>query len=331
MLQLDNETPFCAALAVLADEAGIDTLFACIKGTFCLHPRVAIAPQQRPIALTDRYRGPAESSSLVEACEHHLGKAGTDVVLQGNAYTPDGKPATRAAVSVAVAERRQVVAVYGDRHWRPGGQVCEPEPFTQMPLHYERALGGRPEHDDRTAQRSALNPVGVGLDRRTGAPLPNLEDPNAPVTGGGERPGPVGFGPIAPHWRPRCTFAGTYDANWARRRAPLLPTDFDRRYFNVAPPGLRFERFLQGAEPVEVIGASRNGPLCFDVPQCGLSVTGCVAGCWYSMPPQLETLAIWPDDGVLTVTWRAKLRCDRRVLHAERVRVEATGIQGVAA
>ena len=37
-----------------------------------------------------------------------------------------------------------------------------------------------------------------------------------------KRPAPVGFGPLAPHWQPRCDFAGTYDQAWQQDRYPVL-------------------------------------------------------------------------------------------------------------
>ena len=47
--------------------------------------------------------------------------------------------------------------------------------------------------------------------------------------------------------------------------------------------------------------------------------------------PQLETVALWPDDEVMTLTWRAKLRCDRQVLEVERVSLGLDRMGGVAA
>jgi hypothetical protein len=49
------------------------------------------------------------------------------------------------------------------------------------------------------------------------------------------RPSPAGFGPIACHWQPRVGFAGTYGDAWVANRLPLLPDDFDDRFFQSAP------------------------------------------------------------------------------------------------
>ena len=210
MLQLQNDTPFRAAIAPLADEDGVDALFVCIKGTFTMRPKVAVADTQIAIARTDVHLGDPARTSLVEASEHHLGKAGTDVVLHGCARPEGGRPAPSCAVSIGVAERSKSIVVYGERQWRSFDRVSAPQPFIEMPIVYERALGGAGDGSDRARREiAAWNPVGVGLDRSTGAAVPNLEDPAAPIEGGGGRPRPVGFGPIAPGWRPRSQYAGS--------------------------------------------------------------------------------------------------------------------------
>ena len=138
------------------------------------------------------------------------------------------------------------------------------------------------------------------------------------------------LGRVAPGWQPRVHYAGTYDATWIRRRSPLLPADFSLRFFNVAAPELTFSRFLVGGEPVAVIGASRMGPLQFTLPRCELQIEGCFADAWRSAPAQLETVALWPDDGLVSLTWRAKLPCDRKLLQVERVRVAIARMSEVA-
>jgi hypothetical protein len=332
MLQLANDTPFAVGASMFPDERGVDALYLCIKATFVVRPRLTLAPSQLAIAKGDLHLGEPGRSSLIEAGEHHVGKAGTDVVMHGCAHAEHGRAVERVAVSVAVAERRKSVVAVGDREFRAMDRVSAPQPFVELPLVYERALGGRAApHDKAAVELSAYNPVGVGIDRHPGAPVPNLEDPRAPFEGGGDRPRTVGFGPIAPHWRPRVQYAGTYDAAWQRRRAPLLPDDFDKRFLNVAPAELQFDRFLQGGEPVVILGASRAGPLQFTLPRCVLQVGATVSGMPRELPTQLETVALWPDEDSLSLSWRAKLSCDRELLSIEQLRVAIARMDGVAA
>ncbi len=43
---------------------------------------------------------------------------------------------------------------------------------------------------------------------------------------------------------------GLADEVWNKTRKPLLPKNFDRRYFNAAAPGLVAPGYLKGDEPV---------------------------------------------------------------------------------
>lgn len=324
MLQLENRTDFPASLSVMADADGVDTLLVCSKATYRVGARLAVAKQQRPLALRDEYRGAPASSSLLEAGDLHIGNAGTDVVLHGHAYAPGGRPATTTAVQLDVADRSLKIAVFGDRQWRAGGRPSSPEAFERMPLTYERALGGlSASPTDATNKTSVQNPAGVGLDRRNGAKLPNLEDPRTLLVTGDRAPQPVGIGPVAPHWQSRAIHGGTFDQAWSRRRAPLLPKDFSSRFFNVAWGPLAFDRFLRGGEIVRAVGMTPTGELKFELPPCPFRALSRMAGDWTPLQPHLERVVLRPDDELVTLTWRAKLRCDRRVLQVESVRLLA--------
>jgi hypothetical protein len=262
----------------------------------------------------------------------HIGKPGTDVLLVGSAWAQAGRQLQQAVVSVAVAERRKSVRVIGDRQWR-GGYPTSPLAFESMPLVWERAFGGVQQIDGRVVAEER-NPVGVGLtttgrDPREfdGQRLPNLEDPNEPpLQALGQPSTPACFAPIAAAWQPRRGFAGTYDERWQRTRAPYLPDDFDPRFLQCAAPELVFERFLQGGEPVEVQGASPNGPLAFRLPFIRLAIDVDVAGSAQRPPANLETVLIEPDANRVCLTWRSVLPCDRQVLKIRKVVVApATG------
>ena len=312
MLQLRNDSPFAPALNVLPDPDGVDTLHVLVKGTFTLFPRVAVAPEQLPPVLEDKFWGDPETSSLKIASEAHLGKPSTDVVLIGQAWSPTGGPVPEMLVALTVAERRKVVRVSGDRTWKgrsPG--FSRPEPFESMPLLYERAFGGRHTlPDGQVVAAEEQNPVGTGFAGKrqpaemAGHKLPNLEDPRFPLERIGDRPAPACFGFVAASWLPRRGFAGTYDEAWAKKRAPYLPRDFDRRFFNAASPDLVFPRFLAGGEPVEVNGASRHGPLRFSLPTARPEAAVRIAGQSQAPPLRLETVLIEPEEDRLCLTWR---------------------------
>jgi hypothetical protein len=329
VLQLDNQTPFKATLAVFPDRAGIDTLYVIVKATLTLRPNLSLAKEQVPLTLADEYYGEPLSSSLRYSTEMHLGKTGTDVLLIGSARAPGARPIKRMQVSIEVAERRKTILVTGDRVWLDG-QPTDPQPFESMPLVWERAFGGFHRRGENMLAEER-NPIGRGFaggrsaEEMQGLPLPNLEDPAAPLQQVGQTPAPACLAPIAPSWLPRRAFAGTYDEKWQRTRAPYLPEDFDPRFFQSAAPELTFDRFLEGGEAVRVDGVTPDGPLAFAVPDARLNVVVTVAGSPQTPPANLETLSIEPDDGRACLTWRAAVPCDRKALRVEKIVISRTG------
>lgn len=323
MLQLENQTPFKAAIAVLPDRAGIDTLYVIVKATVSLRPNLALAEVQVPPTLADEYHADPAASGLKYASEMHIGKIGTDVILIGRAWAPDKRPVPRMQVGLSVAGRQKTILVTGDRVWRDG-QPSDPKPFESMPLVWERAFGGMHRNGDKVAAEER-NPVGCGFagGRKAadmqGLPVPNLEDPAAPLRQVGQAATPACLAPIAPSWLPRRAFAGTYDERWQRARAPYLPDDFDPRFLQCAAPEFAFDRYLQPGEPVQVTGVMPDGPIAFTIPSSRLSVAVTIAGAIEAPPANLETLAIEPDENRACFTWRALVPCDRKALKVEKI------------
>lgn len=334
MLQLKNRSPLAALFAIFPDARGIDTLYTVVKGTFVLSPQVPLAETQAPPALADEYHGDPASSSLKQAAEMHLEKPFTDVLLVGQAWAPAGKPVPQGAVRVVVAERQKTALVFGDRTWRRGGGISAPEPFEKVPLTWERAYGGRHQIGPQgPILAEEANPVGLGFlgrrspDELVNTPVPNIEDPAAPLHKLGDAPTPMGFGPIAPGWLSRRRFAGTYDASWQRGRAPYLPADYDARFLNVGSPGLIFDRHLQGGEPVQLLGLSAEGPLAFHLPRLQVAVQVQVGGSLEAPPVRLDTVCFDTEARLLTMVWRAAQPCDKKVLQVKEIGVEVQGLE----
>jgi len=326
MLQIDNHTPFYAVLSVLPNREAIDTLYVILKATLVLRPKLALAPTQLPVTLADEYYGDPTESSLKASSDFHIGKPGTDVLLIGRAWGPQGHAVPETFAHVMVAERQKTIRVLGDRVWQSDGSPSAPEPFEAMPLVWERAFGGVHPLEDRILAEER-NPIGVGfagkrsVQELTGQPVPNLESPGEPLERQGQTLTPVCFAPTAPQWLPRRAFAGTYDEVWQRKRAPYLPTDFDPRFLQCAAPELTFDRYLLGGETIEVTGASPEGPIAFALPAAHLRVEVKVAGSIEHPPVNLETILLEPDENRVALTWRAALPCDRKVLKVEKVTV----------
>lgn len=333
MLQVANHTPFSAALSVFPDPAGVESAYAVVKATFRFGPQgPEVAEQQAPLLATDVFWGDPMQTSLRAVGEFALLKPATDVLLIGRAIAPVAN--TRVAdVSLRVGPVARTVRVFGDRHWEKSGgkwRPSEPQPWERMPLRWELAWGGiAPQKGDDVPEHEPRNPVGLGIVGRDGVPtdaqpLPNLEDPKALLSSPTDRPTPACFAPIAPTWLPRRNFAGTYDDAWISGRAPYLPLDFDARFFHVAPPELIAPGFLQGGEPVELVGFTAGAPIRFTLPECGLALEFDFDGATVPKPPQLEMVLFEPDAGRFQMLWRAVLAVDKKLLKLKQVNVRSS-------
>ena len=336
MLQVDNRAPFTAALSVFPDTAGVETAYAVVKATFTIGAEgPELARPQLPLLATDVFWGEPAMSSLRASGEFGLLKPSTDVLLSGRAIAPG--PDTRIAdVMLAVGPVSRTVRVFGDRQWRKSGgqwRPSDPQPWQRMPLRWELAYGGiAPADGDKMPEYEPRNPVGRGFVASGAQPeddqaLPNLEDPRALLADPHDRPAPMGFGPVAPTWLPRRTYAGTYDEAWTRGRAPYLPLDFDARYFHVAPPGLIAPGFLQGGEPVTMAGFTAGAPLQFNLPQCALELEFDFDGSRLPKPLQMETVLFEPDAGRFQMLWRAALAVDKKLLKLRQIIVRSRAFE----
>lgn len=285
--------------------------------TFALPSASASTPtlleEQAPPPLADEYHADPTNSSLRREGQSAYVRPGTDIYLRGHAWAPRGRPSDRTALHVRVGPCVRRAHVFGDRVWvRALGEVrASPAvPFERVPLLWERSFGGTPKTlRSRSVSVSERNPVGRGLfDDASEAeeqPLPNFEDPKAPLSGLGDRPTPVGFGPIARHWQPRRGFGGTYDQSWLETRNPLWPADMDERLFCAAAPGLSASPHLQGGELVELVGVHPDGALRFSLPSLALRAKFSFRRWVERHDLVLDAVDIDTDTWSLIMVWRA--------------------------
>lgn len=269
-------------------------------------------------------------------------KVATDVVLNGTAHAPGGVARRSFLVSLQVGERRKAIQVIGDRVARYAGDappaITEPAPFTTMELRYERAYGGTDVYSDlKVPYPYPRNRLGRGFvvantpKSVDNLPLPNLEDPQSPLSAFplclGEygqwkaRPMPAGFGWFPKVWLPRAELAGILPRDRAveqelrKAYAQLLPADqrepylkngfrdMDFRFFNGASPGLALP-FLRGGETITTENLSPAGRLSFqlprDTPRIGLDIGE------GAQEPEvvMQTVMIRMDEQEVDLVWR---------------------------
>jgi hypothetical protein len=333
MLQLKNHTPYQAAIAVFPNEQAVDSLYIMLKATFSIGEHVSVAQEQQPIVMADEYWGEPGQSSLKYASEYHLVKPTTDIVMMGAACAPDKQTVEALDVRVSVGQYHKTIRVFGNRRWITGMMgldISRPVPFESMPLVYERAFGGihEPEDEKTPISYEPANPVGVGFlgnrkpKEMKGMPLPNLEDPTQLIKTTTDSPTPAGVGVVAPAWAPRIHYAGTYDEQWSKKRAPYLPDDFDLRFFNSASSGLVCHSYLKGGEPVAMVNMAPEGPLRFNLPMVVLEARVRIAGGTQTPPLNLETVLLEPNEHRCSLLWRAMVTCGKQPLKVEEIHIE---------
>lgn len=333
MLQLKNNTPFAAQLALFPDQQGVDTLYIIVKATFNIAQQWTLADEQIPPQGEDEYWGDDPlTCSIKNASDMHIGKPATDIILTGQARAPEGYEVRQMDVDLSVAQVNKTIRVFGDRHW-DNGAISSAKPFSAMPLVYEKAFGGIHELNGNIIAGEARNPVGCGFSGKrkakemNGQPVPNLEDPRQLLKHSGDIVTPAGFGFISPNWQPRLAFAGSYDENWQKTQAPYLPKDFDLRFFNMAHPDLIYPGYLAGGEPIRINGVQAKGPLQFNLPVVALMANVVIKSRTEHPLFNLETLLIETNLLQLSMTFRAALPCDKETLKIREVAINLSRSQ----
>src|SRR5690606_28499073 len=162
-----NHTPFAVQLNPALDPQGQNFALVLIKGTFeirSLSQVLVIADEQQPPLREDVFHGEPGKSSVRYTADIAWKKPGLDLVVNGHAYAPHGRPANVVDAGMQVGQRSFMVRIFGDRHWEKAGlrwQASTPARFERMPLLYENAYGGSFFADEGGAGiRCAENPVG---------------------------------------------------------------------------------------------------------------------------------------------------------------------------
>lgn len=335
-MNLLNATEMPAAWTMGVDPLGREHVVVVVKGTFLIpddRGTVQFAPkeQQLPLVMADEFTGEPGRSAPVHEAEFAWAKPRCDILLNGLAYAPGGRPAERVRVGVRLGTWQKVFDVVGDRVWVPRVATpvpSPPQPFVSMPVTYDLAFGGVDETDPDHASAYMRNPIGRGYGaarsakRLMGQSLANTEDPRDPVLRPWGRYAPMSFGPVGRGWQPRLALAGTYDQAWLDRVFPFLPADFDVRHFQTAPEDQQIDAPAAGEE-VMLVNLTPTGQLRFRLPT-ELEVP-------VSFVPKrsetehrraiLDTVLIEPEAGVLCLVWRCVRPLQRNVFELAEVLV----------
>lgn len=316
-MTFSNNTPYAAQDFPFVDPTGRDVVVAVVKATFRIDERgeTRLLAKQLPIRPVDEpwdAENPLSSVKLPGDLADR--KLGTDVVVIGDAIAPE--PVTVLDIGITVGNRTVPLRVHGPRLYakRLGGiGISSAIPFQRQPIRYELAYGGASEDWSEVELR---NPSGVGIATRQsdldGRPAPQIEHPERPHTSGTDRHAPVGFGAIGTHWSPRREFFGTADELWQKDRCPILPTDFDPRYYSVAHPSLWFAELVAPGTRVGIVGMSSERVLSFLVPELPIAMSARYDSGREQERPRIDTLVIQPNERLVEVSARAAFPLGRR-------------------
>lgn len=328
-MQIWNQTGYLHQLTMGMDKAAHEYVVVVIKGTFDF-PETPGGPvrrsaEQEPLVMADIPTGvPGYSATLWET-DFAFRKPRCDVIANGCAYAPGGRPAERVTVGIKLGTWQKAFEVVGTREWRARGPLfmaTAPQPFVRQHFSYDTAWGGtdRLDPEDKLPASYGSNPVGTGWARtRNQHFIPGLRLPNTQAIGEEVRSPfgdyrPMSFGPKGRGWPGRIEYGGTYDDNWTKNIFPFLPPDFDERYFQMAPPDQQIDN-PRGGEEVVLVNLTPKGRESFRLPPAALPIT-LFKGAQKAHETELypDTVLFDPENRRFSLVWRVSQRIHRTIL-----------------
>jgi hypothetical protein len=248
-------------------------------------------------------------------------KLGVDICVLGTLERD--RLVTRASAFLHVGELSFGLNVTGDRTWvrGPRGELVpsDPVPFREMPIGYDRAMGGHQRFEDGSEVLFADNPSGRGYYEHEAQaehrPLPNIEQVGMPPLQSFQDQTPVaGWGPYPSFWGLRARKSVPIDkaTNRVQNVSPSL--------FNHAHPVLVFDTLPAGRQ-IRVAGLKAHD-LKVRVPQPPASVKARVGREMAAVPAPIDGIFLWCDDSKLVLTQRARFAYDVQSEEHREVQVD---------
>ncbi|WP_395446871.1 DUF2169 domain-containing protein [Aminobacter sp. UC22_36] len=328
-MQILNQMGYPHQFTAATDVAGHDWLVVVVKATFDFPAKpgaeVRKSVEQAPLVFADTQTGEPGYSATLWETDFAFRKPRCDVIVNGWAYAPGGRPAERVPVGIKVGNWSKHFEVVGHREWRAIGPVftaTSPQPFLKLPISYDVAWGGvdKLDPEDKIPGVYAANPVGTGWSRsRNQRFIPGLRLPNTQKVGEEIRSPfgdytPMSFGPMGRGWPGRIEYGGTYDDNWTKNIFPFLPPDFDERYFQMAPPDQQIDH-PRGGEEVQLVNLTPDGRVSFRLPDTALPMALFKDGKKVvDTTVTADTILFDPERRRFSLVWRLSQRLHRTIL-----------------
>lgn len=333
-MELLNATKMQAGYTMGMAPDGRESLVVVVKGVFKFPEKPeqepTLAEGQVPLVMADTFEGEPGFSAPIYESEFPPRKPKCDVLLNGSAYAPGGRPTKQVTISLQIGDWRKSLAVVGNRVWKKGWfgvSSTRPEPFTVMPISYGSAFGGTDtSHKNPKKHKFVLaNPVGRGFHHYIkaklidGKPLPNTEEEGRPVKKPDGQYRPMALGPIGRNWDPRYKLAGTYDQNWIDNVFPFLPANFQEAYYQSAPADQQIPH-LHGGETVTLTNLTPEGTVRFAIPTVEMPIVFfSKKGEKHEAQGGIDTIIIEPDKRRFMLTWRQSYPLKRNIFDVVQV------------
>ncbi|WP_432467847.1 DUF2169 domain-containing protein [Agarivorans sp. Z349TD_8] len=197
-------------------------------------PRLLLESEQWPLM--------TKALGQTQVLDMGFAKPKGEVLVAGAAYPSQGQAAERCRVALQVGPVDKSLVVVGDRYLRHRWltKLSQPQPFSRMPLSYERAYGG---------PNMPNNPIGRGAGCKNQGtklqPLANFYYPSDNQRLGYQPKHPAGLGQLDIGWPQRSRYQGTYDEKWLAERHPGFPQDADPKLFLAAAEDQHFNAFIE--------------------------------------------------------------------------------------
>ena len=135
-MELINSTRMVAGCTLGMEPSGRELLVVVVKGTFRIPvepgARLQLAQEQVPLVSSDEFYGEPGRSAPRYEIDFAPRKQRCDVLLNGHAYAPGGRPIERLTVGLGIGDWSKSFSVVGDRAWflSGGARATSPTVFT---------------------------------------------------------------------------------------------------------------------------------------------------------------------------------------------------------
>lgn len=328
-MEIVNESAFNVNATQMFDTSCKCHLLVVAKATYDFpsqdFEQASLSNEQYPIFDTDIFEGEPGLSAPYFESDWAFRKRLCDIILKATAYAPDNTPRTSIPVKFKLAACEKKLRVIGPRNWEPaalgGITTTAPKAVASMPITYSRSYGGSWFDDEEAPVAFMDNPVGCGFGKRrhhaqmlgTTAPCIGPFDEDFSLH---TKPfAPCSFGPLGRNWTARSQYAGTYDENWKANVFPLLPQDFDERFYQCAPQDQQIP-YPKGGEVVSLWNLHpKRKQLHFTLPSdLHLPMVAIMRkGDQLPIESVVDTITIDADSEKISLVWRAQLPINRSI------------------